>query len=167
MLVELPLWGIILVIILPLIIGFIIFKMVGLKILYAIALSLIVPVILVLILHVFDVVDGKLVPHVGDFTVATFLVAAILYWVILALYVTIYHLSREYCCKATEEETMKKMKEAYGNEVSEPILPSAPVSDKLEKPDETPPIDIIIFNDDISFDKRNLAGSLVSTSAGS
>jgi hypothetical protein len=171
MLVDLPLWGLVLAIFAPLIIGFIILKMVGVKILYSIALSLIVPVILVFVIHTFDVIDGKLVPHIGDFFVAIFLVVAIGYWVLLVLYIIIYHIIRQFCCNP---ETMDKIKAAYdvgtdnseGGEASPKFEP--PISDKLENPDDFPPpsvpIDITVFNDEKNFDNRSLAGSLTSTS---
>lgn len=166
MLVELPLWGLILTICGPLVIGFIIFKMIGVKILYSIALSLIIPFGLALTLHTFDVVDGKLIPHVGDFFVGSFLIVTVIYWVVLALYIVIYWVVRKFCCEETEEENMEKIKAAYdGNEddVTVPILSS----NTLETPEdlpvpvppvESPPIDIIIT--ERNYDGRSLGGSL-------
>src|SRR5579872_1874379 len=138
MLVEFPLWVLILITCGSCIISFLIFKMIGFKLLYSIALSFIIPVAFVMIFHTFDVVDGKIIPHVGDFFVGIFLIVALAYWILLSLYAVIYHIIRTFCCDNTDKN-LDKIKAAYGpeNDVNEPLfgtpeLPAPPPLSDLQ-----------------------------------
>lgn len=159
MLVELPLWGLILLTIGSFLISFVIIKMMGTKILYSIAIAFILPLVLLFILHTFDVKDGVIIPHVGDFYSAIFIAISLLYYIFLIFYITIYITLRDRFCK--KDDIMEKIKLAYESPEYEKLDNPEDLEHKDEDAIVSLPIDIpspVISGK--NYDFRSMTGSL-------
>ncbi len=162
MLIELPLWALILITVGSFLISFIIVKMMGSKILYAIAIAFILPLILLFILHTFDVKDGQVTPHIGDFFTAIFIATAILYYIFLVLYVVVYTTIKDKCCK--RDDIMDKIKLAYETENYEKLDNPGPDDTDFNETRISLPIDIPPPSSPVVsgkfYDSRSNVGSL-------
>ena len=73
MLLDIPIWLLLLILICSFGIIFLITTCIGVKILYSIFFGFLTSDAIAISIHTFDVKDGKIIPHTGDFEVAIFL----------------------------------------------------------------------------------------------
>ena len=123
--IDIPIWGLIMISLVSLILLFILFKASGVLWMYSIGLSLLLTTVLMVILHPFDVRNGILVQHPGDLYTSCFIASSIIYFIILGLYMSLKRVILEKCCCKTYDTI--DLRKSY-----EPI--SIPIKDRPVKP---------------------------------
>jgi hypothetical protein len=112
MLLDLPLWAIILISIGSLLCFFVIIKSTGIRILYSLSISLVITDVVLIVIHQFDIENGAIVQHEGDAYVAIFICLSILYYVGFVIYIIFKSVFKKRCC-CHEKSNMDKIRDAY------------------------------------------------------
>lgn len=139
---EIPTWGLMLLIFAILIFTFLVFKMFGMTVKYSILIGLLVSDVVLLIVHSFEIQSGKIVPHDGDFFAGLYLLLSLFYYIAVGIYAIFFKLIRKWCCCCClppVKTTQEKIIDAYG--------PESDDLTKLLNPEVSHPIDIKIGTD--------------------
>ena len=154
---EIPTWGLIILICSIMMFTFLVFKMFGLNIRHSILCGFIISGIVLLIVHSFDVNKGTITSHPGDTFASIYLLTSLTYIFILILYEIFNKLAKKWCsccCCPKYETRQEKIIRAYG--------PDDNILDKLMNNSETLPKleDIEIITGTEERDRRNMSGAV-------
>lgn len=148
--IDVPIWAAILVSILSLLLLYIFFKSIGVRLAFSIGLSFIFTCILLIILHPFDITNGILTAHSGDTYTSIFIILSILYNVILGLHVVFRKPFMKRCC-GYESDNLNKIISAYDDtkswEEHNPIIANNSVD-----------------TEEGNYDRRQMGGMIISES---
>ena len=148
--IDVPIWAAILVSILSLLLLYIFFKSIGVRLAFSIGLSFIFTCILLIILHPFDITNGILTAHSGDTYTSIFIILSILYNVVLGLHVVFRKPFMKRCC-GYESDNLNKIISAYDDtkswEEHNPIIANNSVD-----------------TEEGNYDRRQMGGMIISES---